>query len=68
MVNRIMIYTVGSGLLTAGFALASLVTTLALKPSFAASFSILEMLPQRELSIKKIYMPTEHTRLFLQSI
>ena len=49
MVNRIMIYTVGSGLLTAASALAGLVTTLTMT-SVAASSLTLQMLPKREIS------------------
>ena len=47
MVDRIMMYAVGSGLLTAAFALAALVTALTL-PDHMVYFALLEMLPKRE--------------------
>ena len=47
IVDRIMMYTVGSGLLTAAFALAGLVTSLTMTKNFVFVL-ILEMLPKRE--------------------
>ena len=47
MIDRIMMYTVGSGLLTAAFALAALITMLRGQFSFIW-LALLEMLPKRE--------------------
>ena len=64
MVNRIMIYTVGSGLLTAGFALAGLVTIFTMKTNSVISSAILELLPKREPSPENgVYMSTDHNYL-----
>ena len=63
MVNRIMIYTVGSGLLTAAFAFAGFVMILVLKSDLAAAYLILEILPKCELPlVNSIQLPTNHDR------
>ena len=64
MVNRIMIYTVGSGLLTAGFAVAGLVTIFTMKTNSVVSSAILELVPKREPSLENsVYMSTDHNYL-----
>ena len=65
MVDRIIIYTVGSGLLTAAFAFVGFILVLTLKPNFSASFLILEMLPKRELSLENgVRTFTDHSHLY----
>ena len=48
MIDRIMMYTVGSGLLTAAFALAGLITSIVATHNLVFVL-IMEMLPKREL-------------------
>ena len=54
MVDRIMMYTVGSGLLTAAFALAAFITMLT-KQENIVYVMLLEMLPKRESILWRIF-------------
>ena len=56
MIDRIMMYTIGTGLLTATFNLAGLVTALTMRKNLVF-LVILEMLPKSESNSSSIHVP-----------